>query len=52
MVILNDIFRFEDNGDNEDGSVRGRHVATSNRPGCQKLLERLGFDLPPSFYAN
>jgi len=52
MVILNDIFRFVDQGDNEDGSVRGRHEATGNRPGCQKLLERLGFDLPPSFYAN
>lgn len=49
-VILTDIFKFFDEGDNADGKIQGYHKSTGIRPNCSTLLAQSGFNLPPSMF--
>ncbi len=49
-VVMQDLFKFYDEGDTEDGTVVGYHGATGMRPDCDDVLKRHGFRLPPSLF--
>jgi pilus assembly protein CpaF len=49
-VVMQDLFRFYDEGDSLDGSVNGYHGATGMRPDCDDILKRHGFNLPASMF--
>ena len=49
-IVLQDLFRFYDEGDNLDSSVNGYHGATGMRPDCDDVLRRHGFELPPMMF--
>jgi len=47
-IVMQDIFRFVQDGIDEDGRARGRFVCTGVRPKCMDRLEAAGIKLPPS----
>jgi pilus assembly protein CpaF len=49
-VILQDIFRFVDRGDDAKGKVSGQHEPGGIRPKCEAKLKRYGFNFPPSMF--
>jgi pilus assembly protein CpaF len=49
-IVMQDIFRFTDEGDGPDGKVMGYHGATGIRPDCNDILKRHGYDLPASIF--
>ena len=49
-VITQDIFRFEQDGVDENGRAYGRFVATGIRPTFMSRLEARGIKLPPSIF--
>lgn len=49
-IVMQDIFKFYDEGDNPDGSVNGYHGATGMRPDCDDVLKRHGFNLPATLF--
>jgi pilus assembly protein CpaF len=49
-IVMQDIYKFFDEGDNPDGSVNGYHGPTGMRPDCDDVLKRHGFDLPASMF--
>jgi pilus assembly protein CpaF len=49
-IVMQDIFRFTDEGDDPDGTVMGYHGATGIRPDCNDILKRHGYDLPASIF--
>jgi pilus assembly protein CpaF len=49
-IVMQDIFRFIDEGDGPDGRVTGYHGATGIRPDCNDILKRFGYDLPASLF--
>ncbi len=49
-IVMQDLYKFFDEGDNLDGSVNGYHGPTGMRPDCDDVLKRHGFNLPPSMF--
>jgi len=49
-VILQDVFRFIDQGDDESGKVVGVHDANGIRPKCEAKLKQNGFNFPASMF--
>ncbi|HOA51344.1 MAG: CpaF family protein [Thermogutta sp.] len=49
-IITQDIFRFEQDGVDENGRAYGRFVATGIRPTFMPRLEARGIKLPPSIF--
>ena len=49
-VILQDIYRFFDEGDGPDGRVMGHHGPTGVRPESDSIFRQYGFNLPPSMF--
>ncbi len=49
-VVMQEIFKFYDEGDDEDGKVIGYHGPTGIRPNCDPILRRNGFNLPPTMF--
>ncbi|HDQ71301.1 MAG TPA: CpaF family protein [Chloroflexi bacterium] len=49
-VVMQDLFLFYDEGDNQEGKVLGYHGSTGMRPHCDATLKRHGFELPASMF--
>jgi len=49
-AILQDIFRFVDRGDGENGKIVGEHKAGGIRPRCEAKLKQNGFNFPASMF--
>ncbi len=49
-VVLNDIFKFYDDGDSKDGKVAGQHASVGLRPQCEPILKQYGYNLPASLF--
>jgi len=49
-VIMQDIYKFFDEGDGPDGKVMGYHGPTGERPECDSVFKQYGFNLPPSMF--
>jgi pilus assembly protein CpaF len=52
VITMQDIFVFEKQGLNEDGTVRGRFRATGIRPRCSERLAASGVQLPPEMFEH
>lgn len=52
MVVLQDIFKFEESGEDEDGKVLGEFVTGGMRPNCEQRLKNHGFSLPASMFLS
>ncbi len=50
IVVLTDIFKFEDEGETADGKVKGKHAPTGIRPRCDNVFVQYGVKLPASIY--
>lgn len=48
--ILQDIFKFQDMGDNEDGKIKGEHKSAGIRPKKESQLKQYGFNFPASMF--
>ncbi len=51
-VVLNDIFKFYDEGDTPDGKVKGKHGSSGNRPMGDSTFARYGYKLPAAMFLN
>jgi len=49
-IVLSDIFKFEQSGQDEEGKVLGEHKATGIRPIFMSKLESAGFKLGPEVF--
>ncbi len=49
-VVMQEIYKFFDEGDTPEGKVLGYHGSTGLRPSCSEVLSRYGFNLPPSMF--
>ena len=49
-VVMQDIFRFMQDGVDENGVAKGRFVCTGIRPKCMDRLESAGVRLPSSAF--
>lgn len=49
-IVLQDLFRYHENGFSHDGKVQGEFVSTGIRPNCSERLEQYGIELPPSMF--
>jgi pilus assembly protein CpaF len=49
-IVMQDVFLFYDEGDTEDGKVKGYHSSTGLRPKCSEAFKQYGFKLPPSMF--
>ncbi|MGM7703357.1 CpaF family protein [Pseudalkalibacillus sp. Hm43] len=52
VIVLQDIFEYEQEGVDAEGKIRGRLVPTGVRPKFYDLLERSGLDIPPSVFVS
>ena len=50
VVVLQDIFRFKDEGDGENGKVKGDFATGGMRPSCEQRLKNHGFSLPATMF--
>jgi pilus assembly protein CpaF len=50
VIVMQEIFRFDMQGMNEDGKVKGRFRATGIRPKFMSQLEALGVELPSKVF--
>ena len=50
MVVMQDIFKFEEQGETEDKKVKGQYVSAGIRPSCEQRLRNHGFNLPSSMF--
>ena len=51
-IILQDIFKFEQRGIDEDGKAIGEFVSTGVRPHCMEMLESAGVRLPANLFSQ
>jgi pilus assembly protein CpaF len=51
-VVLQDIFVFDEQGENEQGKVIGRFKPTGIRPKFTELLTKRGFNLPATVFMD
>jgi pilus assembly protein CpaF len=49
-VIMQDIYKFFDEGDGPDGKIMGYHGPTGVRPESDSVFKQYGFNLPPSMF--
>ncbi len=49
-IIMQDIFRYEKLGVDENGRAKGRFLSTGVRPKCMEKLEQMGITLPSSIF--
>ena len=49
-IVMQDIFKFEKQGIDENGRAKGRFVCTGVRPKCMDKLEAMGIKLPASIF--
>jgi pilus assembly protein CpaF len=49
-ITMQDIYKFYDEGDTQDGKVYGYHGPTGVRPYCDPVLRQYGFNLPPAMF--
>lgn len=49
-IVMQDIFRFEKLGVDENGRAKGRFICTGVRPKCMDKLEAMGIKLPSSIF--
>ena len=49
-IIMQDIFKFEKQGVDENGRAKGRFLSTGVRPKCMEKLEQMGIKLPASIF--
>ena len=49
-VIMQELFKFSDEGDGPDSKIVGTHEPTGIRPACDATLKQYGFDLPPTMF--
>ncbi|TLS35578.1 CpaF family protein [Pseudalkalibacillus caeni] len=49
-IVLQDLFRFNQEGTTPDGKVTGRFVSTGIRPYCAEKLEQYGVKLPSEWF--
>jgi pilus assembly protein CpaF len=52
VVVLQDIFVFQQEGIEQDGTIRGHHRPTGLRPRCMDKLIEEGIPLPPTVFAS
>jgi pilus assembly protein CpaF len=52
VVVLQDIFVFQQEGIEQDGTIRGHHRPTGLRPRCLDKLIEEGIPLPPTVFAS
>lgn len=50
-IILQDIFKFEQDGIDENGRAKGKFVSTGVRPHCMEILESAGVRLPANLFS-
>jgi pilus assembly protein CpaF len=50
VVVMQDIFAFQEQGVAEDGKVLGEMVPSGMRPRFSPRLEKAGFSLPPEMF--
>ena len=51
-VVMQDIFRFDEEGESEEGKVLGNFVPSGVRPNCEQRLRNYGFSLPPTMFMS
>ena len=51
-VVMQDIFRFDEEGESEEGQVLGNFVPGGMRPNCEQRLRNYGFSLPINMFMN
>jgi pilus assembly protein CpaF len=51
-VVMQDIFRFDEEGESEEGKVLGNFVSGGMRPNCEQRLRNHGFSLPTTMFMN
>ncbi len=51
-VVLQEIFKFFDEGDTSEGKIKGYHGPTGVRPTCDAVFKQYGFNLPGSMFMN
>lgn len=49
-IVMQDIFKFEKQGVDENGRAKGRFICTGVRPKCMDKLEAMGIKLPASIF--
>ncbi len=49
-IVMQDIFKFEKQGVDENGRAKGRFLCTGVRPKCMEKLEAMGIKLPASIF--
>jgi pilus assembly protein CpaF len=49
---MQDIFNFEEQGEDEDGRVIGEYIPGGMRPNCEQRLKTHGFKLPATMFMN
>ena len=49
-IVMQDIFRYEKLGVDENGRAKGRFICTGVRPKCMDKLEAMGIKLPASIF--
>lgn len=52
MIVLQDLYRWEQQGVDADGRVVGEHRATGLRPKCLDRLLEQGVEVPASLFGT
>lgn len=50
VVVMQDVFKFQEEGENEDGKVLGDFAPGGMRPNCEQRLKNHGFNLPVQMF--
>ncbi len=50
VVVMQDIFKFNEQGETEDGKVQGEFAPGGMRPNCEERLRNYGFNLPATMF--
>lgn len=51
-IVLQDVFKFDDQGEDANGKVIGNLMPTGLRPQFEDKLRRIGYNLPPSIFGG
>ena len=50
VVVMQDIFKFDEQGEDTEGKVQGEFVPGGMRPNCEERLRGYGFNLPATMF--
>ena len=50
VIVLQDVFRYDQTGIGDDGKVIGRHIPTGLRPRAMERMKAQGMDLPSDIF--